>query len=71
MGASGGIGRPLATALAGRGARLVVAGRDTGRLNALGVSEVTAFSFDLADDAAAPRLVAAAAEALNGVDGVI
>ena len=71
VGASGGIGLPLAAALAGRGARLAVAGRETGRLDALGVSEVTAFSFDLADDAAAPGLVAAASDALGGLDGVI
>ena len=71
VGASGGIGRPLAAALAGRGARLAVAGRDTGRLDALGVGAVTALSFDLANDAAAPGLVAAASEALGGLDGVV
>jgi NAD(P)-dependent dehydrogenase (short-subunit alcohol dehydrogenase family) len=71
VGASGGIGRPLAAALAGRGARLVVAGRDTGRFGALGVGEVTALPSDLADDAAAPRLVAAAGETLGGLDGVV
>ena len=71
VGASGGIGRPLAAALAGRGARLALAGRDTGRFVALGVGEVAALPFDLADDAAAPRLVAAAGETLGGLDGVV
>lgn len=71
VGAAGGIGRPLAAALAGRGARLAVAGRDTGRLDELGVGPVSVFRFDLGDDAAAPRLVAAAGEALGGLDGVV
>jgi cyclic-di-GMP-binding biofilm dispersal mediator protein len=71
LGASGGIGQPLAAALAGRGARLAVAGRDPGRLDELGVGAVTALSFDLADGEAAPGLVAAASEALGGLDGVV
>jgi len=70
VGASGGIGRPLAAALAGRGARIAVAGRGAGGLDDLGV-EATTFPFDLADGAAAPGLVAAAAAALGGLDGVV
>ncbi len=70
VGASGGIGRPLAAALAGRGARIAVGGRGAGSPDALGVA-ATAFPFDLADSAAAPGLIAAAAAALAGLDGVV
>ena len=71
VGASGGIGRPLASALAGRGARLALAGRDRSRLDHLGVSEQRTFAFGLGDAAAAQPLVVAAAEALGGLDGVV
>lgn len=71
VGASGGMGRPLAAALTGRGAHLALAGRDRNRLNGLGVGERFTFAFDLADEAAAQPLVVAAAEALGGLDGVI
>ena len=71
VGASGGIGRPLAAALAERGSRLAVAGRDGTRPDGLDVGETATFRFDLADAAAAPRLVAAASDALGGLDGVV
>lgn len=71
VGASGGIGRPLAAALAGRGARLAVAGRDRAGLDRLGAGEQRTFAFDLADPASAEPLVVAAAEALGGLDGVV
>lgn len=71
VGASGGMGRPLAATLADRGAHLAVAGRDRSRLSDLGVGQRYAFSFDLADQAAAQPLVDAAAEALGGLDGVV
>ena len=71
VGASGGIGRPLAAALAGRGTHLALAARDRSRLDDLGVGEHRTFAFDLGDAAAAQPLVVAAAEALGGLDGVI
>ena len=71
VGASGGIGRPLASALAGRGAHLALAARDRSRLDRLGVGEHHTFAFDLGDVAAAEPLVVAAAEALGGLDGVV
>ncbi|MEI7761523.1 MAG: SDR family NAD(P)-dependent oxidoreductase [Thermoleophilia bacterium] len=71
VGASGGIGRPLAAALAGRGTHLALAARDRSRLDDLGVGEHSTFAFDLGDAAAAQPLVVAAAEALGGLDGVI
>ena len=71
VGASGGLGRPLAAALADRGAHLAMAGRDRSRLSDLGVGERYTFAFDLADEAAAQPLVDAAAEALGGLDGLV
>jgi cyclic-di-GMP-binding biofilm dispersal mediator protein len=71
VGASGGIGRPLSAAFAGRGAQLALAARDTSRLSDLGVAARSTFAFDLADEAAAQPLVAAAAETLGGLDGIV
>ena len=71
VGASGGIGRPLAAAFAGRGARLALTRRERIGLADLGVGEHTSLVFDLADTAAAPALIVAAAEALGGLDGVV
>ena len=71
VGASGGIGRPLAAALAGRGAHLALAGRDRSRLDDSASASSRTFAFDLADAAAAQPLVVAAAEALGGLDGVV
>ena len=70
VGASGGIGRPLASALADRGAHLAVAGRDRSRLSDLGVGERFTFAFDLADEAAAQPLLGAAAGALGGLASI-
>ena len=71
VGASGGIGRPLAAALAGRGAHLALAGHDRSRLDQLGVVEHSTFAFDLGEVGAAQPLIVAAAEALGGLDGVV
>lgn len=71
VGASGGMGRPLAATLTERGAHLALAGRDRSRLSDLDVGARSTFAFDLADEAAAQPLVAAAAEALGGLDGVV
>ena len=72
VGASGGIGRPLAAAFAGRGARLALTRRERiGVFADLGVGQHTSLVFDLADTAAAPALIVAAAEALGGLDGVV
>ncbi|MFN0156088.1 MAG: SDR family NAD(P)-dependent oxidoreductase [Gaiella sp.] len=71
VGASGGMGRPLATTLADRGAHLAMAGRDRSRLSDLGGGERYTFAFDLADAAAAEPLIVAAAGALGGLDGVV
>ena len=71
VGASGGIGRPLAAALAGRGSQLVLAGRNGSALAGLALGETATLPFDLAADDAAPRLLSAAADALGGLDGVV
>ena len=71
VGASGGLGRPLAAALDLRGAHLALAGRDASRLGYVGANARGTFAFDLADAAGAQPLVDAAAEALGGLDGVV
>jgi cyclic-di-GMP-binding biofilm dispersal mediator protein len=71
VGASGGIGRPLAAALAGRGAHLALAGCDRPGLDRIDVGARRTFAFDLRDADAAKPLVLAAAEALGGLDGVV
>jgi short-subunit dehydrogenase len=69
VGATGVLGSLLATELAGRGARLLVAGRDTDRLGALEAeARVVA---DLGDATAGDAVVAAAREHLGGLDGLV
>ena len=70
VGASGGLGAPIARRLADAGARLTLVGRDEQRLRALGVpGEVVAI--DIRKPASAPAIVAAAVEAHGGVDGLV
>ena len=70
VGASGGLGAPIARRLADAGARLTLVGRDEQRLRALGVAgEVVAI--DIRKQASAPAIVAAAVEAHGGVDGLV
>ena len=71
VGASGGIGRPLVDALAGRGSRLALVGRDSSNLADVALDGIATLRFDLGVDTGAPRLVAAAADALGGLDGVV
>lgn len=71
-GATGGFGGALAGALAGAGARLVVSGRDPGRLAAVAArTGGTGVAADLADPTAPDLLVAEAAERLGGLDAVV
>jgi short-subunit dehydrogenase len=74
-GASGGIGAAVAVALAGEVERLVLSGRDSGRLEEVaerarerGASEVEVFAADLADEAALRALSWRAGERLGGLD---
>lgn len=67
-GAGGGLGRPLAQHLTSAGARLVVSGRDTARLDGLPGHPVPA---DLRLPGEPGRLVEAAAEHLGRLDGLV
>jgi NAD(P)-dependent dehydrogenase (short-subunit alcohol dehydrogenase family) len=72
-GASRGIGRAIARALAARGVRLAMVGRDRVTL-AAAVGDAGAHALlvaDLADPAAAPACVARAQQALGGLDAFV
>lgn len=69
VGASGGLGAPLARALAAAGATVVLHGRDPGRLAAVGVDGAEVHTGDLRDPAVPAALIAAVAE--GGLDGVV
>jgi short-subunit dehydrogenase len=77
-GASGGIGAAVAVALAGEVGRLVLSGRDAGRLEEVagrvrerGAAEVEVFAADLADEAALRALSWRAGEHLGGLDVLV
>ena len=69
VGATGVLGSLLATELAARGARLLVAGRDADRLDALEAEARVAA--DLGDASAGDAVAAAAREHLGGLDGLV
>ena len=70
VGASGGLGAPLAALMATSGARLTLVGRDESRLRALGVDgEVVAV--DVRKSASATTIVDAARRAYGGIDGIV
>lgn len=75
MGASKGLGRATAEALAAEGAALAISGRDAARLapvcealTALGATAAHAFAADVADGESMDRLAEDAVAALGGVD---
>lgn len=72
-GASGALGGLIAGELAGRGARLALTGRDAERLEAAAArtGEAAHVAADLREPGAPERVVAAASEALGGLDGVV
>ena len=70
VGASGGLGAPLAALLATSGARLTLVGRDESRLRAVGVDgEVV--GVDVRKSASAQAIVDAARRAYGGIDGIV
>ena len=71
VGASGGLGAPIARRLAERGACLVLAGRQQDRLEALAVGAASTVVLDLRDPHAGDALVAAAHDAFGRLDGVV
>jgi short-subunit dehydrogenase len=70
IGASGGLGAPIAKALSAEGAKLTLLGRDADRLNAVGVPGVVVTG-DLREASTAHRAVEAAVAAHGGIDGVV
>lgn len=71
VGASGGLGAPIARRLAERGARLLLAGRRTDRLDVLAIDGASTVALDLRDVTAGDSLVAAAQDAFGRLDGVV
>jgi len=70
LGASGGLGSAIARALAGRGSRLLLAGRDPSRLGALGLG-TPLVGVDVRDPGCGQRIAEAAVRTLDGLDGLI
>lgn len=69
VGATGALGSLLVAELGRRGARLLVAGRDAGRLAALDAE--SSVVVDVGDAGAGDALAAAAREHLGGLDGLV
>ena len=70
VGATGGLGREIATELAARGAKLTLTGRDQAALNALGIAGHTVVG-DVTETGTAERFVAAAESTYGRLDGVV
>ena len=70
VGATGGLGAPIASLLAAQGARLTLVARSEERLAAVGVEGVPV-AVDIRKAASAARIVEAAEAAYGGVDGVV
>jgi short-subunit dehydrogenase len=71
IGAGGGLGAPIARALAARRASLVLAGPHVDKLHALGLAGADVVEADLRDTAAGDRVVAAALARHGRLDGVV
>ena len=70
VGATGGLGLPVAKRLAQEGCRLVLVGRDADRVRATGVPGV-ALGIDVRKAASAGQIVEAARAEHGGVDGIV
>lgn len=71
LGASGGLGTAIAHALAARGARLLVAGRDVERLRAVGIAGAPVVHVDIRDPQCGTRIADAAVESFGRLDGLV
>jgi NADP-dependent 3-hydroxy acid dehydrogenase YdfG len=71
LGASGGLGTAIAHALASSGARPLLAGRDVGRLRAVGIAEAPIVQADIRDPECGTRIAEAAVESFGGLDGLV
>jgi len=70
VGATGGLGHPIARALAAAGCRLTLVGRDAYRVRASGVAGL-AVGADVRKPASAPLIVEAALAEYGGIDGIV
>ena len=70
VGATGGLGRPIAARLADAGARLTLVGRDDARLEASGPAGERV-AVDIRLGASPARVVEAARSAYGGIDGIV
>ena len=71
LGASGGLGGAIANVLASRGARLLLAGRDTAHLSMVGTPGALMVEAYIRDPACGTRIAAAATEGIDGLDGLV
>ncbi len=71
VGASGGLGAPIARGLAAAGARVALAGRDEARLAAVGIGSALLLTQDLREPDAGRRLIEAVVEQQGSLDGVV
>jgi NAD(P)-dependent dehydrogenase (short-subunit alcohol dehydrogenase family) len=71
VGGSGGLGAPIARTLAKRGAQVVLAGRSSQRLAAVGIDGAEIVELDIRDSAGGDQLVAAATSRWGRLDGVV
>jgi NAD(P)-dependent dehydrogenase (short-subunit alcohol dehydrogenase family) len=72
VGASGGLGAPISHLLHSRGANVVLAGRDPGRLSAVGLpSDALSVVLDLRDRSAGTALVDAVRDRHGRLDGLV
>ena len=70
VGVTGGLGHPIARALAAAGCRLTLVGRDADRVRASGVAGL-AVGADVRKPASAPLIVEAALAEYGGIDGIV
>ena len=70
VGATGGLGAPIARRLAAAGAHLTLVGRDDDRLSALEI-EGRRVAVDVRKSASASAIASAAQEAFGGIDGIV
>lgn len=70
VGATGGLGHPIARALAAAGCRLTLVGRDADRVRAAGIAGL-AVGADVRKPASAPLIVEAAQAEYGGIDGIV
>lgn len=71
VGASGGLGAPIARQLSDRGAQLVLASPHVERLTALGIDGAVAIELDVRDPRAGDALAAVAMERFGRLDGLV